>query len=112
MASPAQLAWAAFAVMIVVKGASYAVNNPIKEMMYIPTSKDTKFKAKGIIDMLGGRSAKAGGAAISDALKSSMDNLFMYGSLIGLGIIGFWMMAALYVGKKNKQLIDSGKIIE
>lgn len=112
LATPIQLAWAAFAVMIVVKGASYAVNNPIKEMMYIPTSKDAKFKAKGIIDMLGGRSAKAGGAAISDTLKASMDNLFMYGSLIGLGIIGVWMAAAIYVGKKNKQLVDSGKIIE
>lgn len=112
MATPAQLAWAAFAVMIVVKGASYAVNNPIKEMMYIPTSKDAKFKSKGIIDMLGGRSAKAAGAKISDILKDSMDDLFLYGSLIGLGVIGFWMIAALYVGKKNKQLVDSGKIIE
>ncbi|MBI2353184.1 hypothetical protein HYV11_03030 [Candidatus Dependentiae bacterium] len=112
LATPAQLAWAAFAVMIVVKGASYAVNNPIKEMMYIPTSKDAKFKAKGIIDMLGGRSAKAGGAKISDMLKGSMDNLFLYGSLIGLGVIGLWIIAALYVGKKNKQLVDTGKIIE
>lgn len=112
MATPTQLAWAAMAVMIVVKGASYAVNNPIKEMMYIPTSKDAKFKAKGIIDMIGGRAAKGTGAQITDALKNSIDGLFLYGSLIGLGIIGVWMAAAIYVGNKNKQLVDSGKIIE
>lgn len=112
MATPTQLAWAAMAVMIVVKGASYAVNNPIKEMMYIPTSKDAKFKAKGIIDMLGGRAAKGTGSQINNMLKGSMDALFLYGSLIGLGIIGVWIVAAIYVGNKNKQLVDSGKIIE
>lgn len=112
MATPTQLAWAAMTVMIVVKGASYAVNNPIKEMMYIPTSKDAKFKAKGIIDMLGGRAAKGTGSQINNMLKGSMDALFLYGSLIGLGIIGVWIAAAIYVGNKNKQLVDSGKIIE
>ena len=118
LSTPLALAWAAFAVMLVVKAASYAVNNPIKEMMYIPTSKDVKFKVKGIVDMLGGRSAKATGATIAGKLNvagdtaASMHNLFFFGSIIGLGIIGVWILAALYVGNKNNQLVKNGQIIE
>jgi ATP:ADP antiporter, AAA family len=117
MSTPTMLAWAAFSVMLVVKAASYAVNNPIKDMMYIPTSKDAKFKVKGIIDMLGGRSAKGTGAAIAGKFNvmgnpaASMHNLFLYGSLVGLGIIGVWIAAALYVGKKNQKLVRNNEIL-
>jgi len=116
--SPIYLLWATFGVMVLVKAASYAVNNPVKEMMYIPTSKDAKFKAKGIVDMLGNRSAKMTGARISGALNvpgnaiASIYNLMLYGSLISLGFIGVWFMAAIYVGNRNKQLVDSGEIVE
>lgn len=116
--TPMHLLWATFGVMLIVKAASYAVNNPVKEMMYIPTSKDAKFKAKGIVDMLGNRSAKMSGAQIGGVLNvkgnplASVHNLMLYGSLISLGIIGAWFMAALYVGNKNKQLVDSGEIVE
>ena len=117
VATPLNLLWATFGVMLVVKAASYAVNNPAKEMMYIPTSKDAKFKAKGIIDMLGGRTAKASGAQIGGALNikgnpaASIHNLMLYGSLIGLGVIGVWIIAALYVGRKNQQLVKNNEII-
>lgn len=117
VATPLSLVWATFIVMMIVKGASYAVNNPVKEMMYIPTSKDAKFKAKGIIDMVGGRTAKATGAQIGGALNvkgnaaASIENLMLYGSLISLGIIGIWIMAAIYVGNKNQKLVKNGEII-
>lgn len=116
--SALHLLWATFGVMLIVKAASYAVNNPVKEMMYIPTSKDVKFKTKSIIDMFGSRSAKMSGAQIGGYLNVpnniplSIHNLMLYGSLISLGIIGVWIVAAIYVGTKNKYLIDNDHIIE
>lgn len=110
--SPAALLWSAFAAMIVIKGVGYAVNNPTKEMMYIPTSKDAKFKSKGWIDTFGSRFAKAGGARVTDAYKTNLADLMTYGTFIGFGLIGFWIMAALAVGYKNKQLVDNKQIIE
>jgi len=120
MQSPAALSllWATFGVMLIVKASSYAVNNPVKEMMYIPTNKDVKFKTKSIIDMFGSRSAKMSGAKIGGFLNVennavlSIHNLMLYGSLISLGIIGIWIIAAIYVGNKNKYLIDNDIIIE
>ncbi len=102
--------WTLFGAMVAIKGLSYALNNPCKEIMYIPTSKDVKFKAKGWIDGFGGRSSKAVGAGICGFLPN-MAQLMFFGSLISLGIIGIWIVVALYVGRTNKHLNDTGEII-
>ena len=112
--SPTQagLFWATFAVMMVVKGMSYAVNNPTKEMMYIPTSKDAKFKAKGWTDMFGGRTAKMGGSQITNMFKHNLAELMYFGMVFSLGILIVWIAAALFVGKKNSELIAEGKVVD
>lgn len=110
--SAKQLLWATFGTMMVIKGMSYAVNNPVKEIMYIPTSKDAKFKSKGWTDMFGGRFAKASGAQVTNAFKHNLNDLMVYGTFFSFGLIGVWFVAALYVGKKNQQLIKEGKIVE
>lgn len=116
--SAVNLLWATFTAMMVITATSYAVNNPTKEMMYIPTSKDAKFKTKGVIDMIGGRCGKAGGAQVSGMLNVagnpvlSIANLMAFGTLISLGIIGIWVIAAFYVGQKNVQLVRDNQTIE
>lgn len=110
--SPTALLWATFGAMVLIKGIGYAVNNPTKEIMYIPTSKDAKFKTKGWIDTFGSRFAKAGGARINNAFKYSMSELMLYGSMFGFGLVGVWFVAAFLVGLKNKQLVEKGEIIE
>ena len=104
--------WPAFAAMVVIKGLTYALNNPVKEMLYIPTSKDVKFKAKGWIDGFGGRLAKAGGSAINTNFANSLTDLMFYGSFISLGIIGFWVLVAMALGTSYNKLIKDEKIIE
>ena len=114
MPSDITLMWTAFIVMIVAKGLSYALNNPSKEMMYIPTSKDVKFKAKGWIDMFGNRSAKATGAAITNTLRLAPTAALMVqsGAVISLAIVAVWILAASSVGRMFAKLTKSGEIIE
>ncbi|HZW61930.1 MAG TPA: Npt1/Npt2 family nucleotide transporter, partial [Candidatus Babeliales bacterium] len=100
--TPGQLLWATFAVMMVAKGLGYAVNNPVKEIMYIPTSKDVKFKSKGWIDTFGSRTAKQAGAGVTDAFKHNLTDLMFFGTMFSLGLTGLWLVAAFYVGLKNK----------
>ena len=97
-----------FVSVLVMKALSYALNNPCKEIMYIPTSKDVKFKAKSAIDMFGGRSAKATGAGITAIAAQS----FIFGSAISFAFIILWASSALFVGRKNKVLSESVEIIE
>jgi AAA family ATP:ADP antiporter len=103
--------WALFGAMVAIKGLSYALNNPCKEIMYIPTSKDVKFKAKGWIDVFGGRSAKAAGSGVN-AFFTTMTDLLFYGSIISLGIVGVWILIAFYVGRTNEKLTQDGTIIQ
>jgi len=116
--SPENLFYATFVTMIIVTAISYAVNNPSKEMMYIPTSNDAKFKVKGITDTIGSRGAKAIGSSINDSLNVGataalkVANLVAFGTLFGLGFIIIWAIAAFYVGNKNAQLVRDNQIIE
>jgi len=109
---PRTLLWMTFGVMIIAKGLSYALNNPAKEMMYIPTSRDAKFKTKGWIDMFGGRSAKALGSAFNNTFKHNIPLLLNMGTMIALGLTGVWIIVALLVGRKFVSLTKSGKIVE
>jgi len=114
--TPQTMLWGLFAVMVVAKGLSYALNNPSKEMMYIPTSKDAKFKAKGWIDMFGSRSAKAIGSSVNKTLLSIGGGntlaVITMGSFLSLGLIGVWIMFALFVGRTYVKLIKEDRIIE
>ena len=109
------LLWLLFGVMVLIKSLSYALNNPSKEMMYVPTSRDAKFKAKSWIDMFGARSAKAAGAQINGMLaRASGGHLFFLqtGSLVSLTCIFLWIAVAFFVGRKFQRLTRSGQIVE
>lgn len=94
------------------KGLGYALNNPAKEMMYIPTTPDIRFKAKSWIDQFGGKSFKAVGAGVNNAFGYSLQALLSYGTGISFGLIVMWIVCAAYVGSRFKQLTEKGEIIE
>jgi AAA family ATP:ADP antiporter len=54
-----------FWIMVFSKAVNYALNQPTLKQLYIPTSKDTKYKAQAWIEMFGGRLSKGSGAFIN-----------------------------------------------
>ena len=104
--------WILFAAMIAVKGLNYTLNNPTKEVMYIPTSRDVKFKAKSWIDVFGNRTTKGIGSGITGAFRTSLPDLLFYGTLISLGVVGFWILIAGMLGKAFNKLQKDNRIIE
>lgn len=106
------IAWAIFIALMILRGMSFAFQSPLKEILYIPTSKDAKFKSKGWIDMFGGRFAKSASGSLNNLYKYDLSSLLIYGSLISFGFIGLWICAAIYVGTKHHQLTKENKIIE
>lgn len=107
-----QMMWTLFVIMIIIKGLSYALNNPTKEVMYIPTTNNIRFKAKGWIESFGGRTAKAGGSIINAAFAKNLQDLLIFGTLVSLGVIGGWIIAANLLGKKFNDLQSENKIVE
>ena len=103
--------WVLFYAMVTIKCLNYALNTPCKEISYIPTSNDVKFKAKSWIDTIGHRFAESIGGAVGVTFPI-IANLIFFGSIISFGIIILWSFAAVYVGRTNYQLLQEGKIIE
>lgn len=48
-----------FTLVSLLKAMTYSLDEPVKELLYIPTTDDIKFKAKAWIDVFGARFAKA-----------------------------------------------------
>lgn len=102
-----------FVSMIILKGLSYSLNNPSKEILYIPTSRDAKFKAKGWIDVFGARSVKASGSGINAFFrKLAPPETIAYAAPILLGFVSGWLIVARLMGVKHHTLIENKEIIE
>lgn len=101
--------WVVFGVMMVMKGMSYALNNPTKEILYQMTSTTIKFKCKSWIDTFGQRSAKAGGSLITNAFASSIADLTLYGSLFGVAISVLMIWISDWMGKAFEELSAKGE---
>lgn len=101
--------WMVFTVMMIMKGMSYALNNPTKEILYQMTSTNIKFKCKSWIDTFGQRSAKATGSLVTNAFASSVADLTNYGSMVGVLSGAFLIWVSMYMGKKFEELHDSGE---
>jgi len=101
-----------FTSMIILKGLSYALNNPAKEILYIPTTRDVKFKTKGWIDVFGIRSIKGAGAGINALFRNfSPIQTIGYSAPILLTIVSFWAIVARFVSVKHHKLVEKNKII-
>lgn len=95
--NPEYLLWSTFIILVSAKGITYGLNNPSRDIMYIPTSNDARFKTKGFTETFGSRAAIMTGATISNHLKGNLFNLVFLGSAISLGFVGIWTFAALYL---------------
>jgi hypothetical protein len=54
-----------FTLVSLLKALTYSLDDPVKELLYIPTSNNIKFKAKAWIDVFGARLAKGLGSVIT-----------------------------------------------
>lgn len=101
------LMWVLLGASVTIRGLNYALNKPTSEVMYVPTSKDVKFKSKGWVDMFGLRVTKAAGGGIM-----WLSPLFLYGAIASLGIVAVWAFVAAFVGTTFNKLTAENKIIE
>ena len=90
--------WTVLGVMMAMKAMGYALNNPAKEILYQSTSLAVKSKSKSLIDTFGQRSSKALGSVFTNAFADSVPSLISYGTVVGLGMSGFLVWVAHYMG--------------
>jgi AAA family ATP:ADP antiporter len=82
-------------------GFSYSINQSAKETLYVPTSRDEKYKAKAFIDMFVQRFAKAIAVGISLGITTLFQEFgtIRYLSIATAIVIVIWIFAARYAGR-------------
>lgn len=107
----------AFWVMVAAKGINYALGQPSKEQLYIPTTKEAKYKSKAWIEMFGSRGSKAIGAGfkwmsgVVKTITGSANAGLGFLAVASLCICGGWFLTALYLGKKHKHAVDRNEVV-
>ncbi len=86
--------------LILVKGLSIALSNPVKEVLYVPTNDEVRFKVKGWIDMFGYRGSYALGSTIISFFPLEFGPLLRYGATLSFIVIAIWLVAAYFVGTR------------
>lgn len=88
------------------KSSKYSLFDPTKEMAYIPLDEETKVKGKAVVDVVGARFGKSGGALIQQALLvyfGSLAAITPYLAVICLLIGVVWLFAVKVL---NKDFLD------
>ena len=101
----------AFITMAVQKSFNYSLNQPVKEQLYIPTTKDTKYKAKAWIDMFGSRGSKASGSLINFIkiyAPSAFPLIFISSSL---ALCFIWFMISAFLGKTYEKAVEKNEVV-
>jgi hypothetical protein len=99
-----------FISMSLLKAMTYSINDPAKEILYIPTSNAVKFKAKFWIDVVGARVAKAIGSSIN-TYAGTAERIVQYGSLPSvITAMALWLVC-FGAGMKFDELLETGEIV-
>lgn len=110
----------AFWIMVLSKAINYALNQPTLKQLYIPTTKDTKYKAQSWMEVFGGRGAKAAGGGINDFLPGfklkygvveGINYFLTFSSIISLGLVGVWLIAAIYVARVYTKAVKNNEVV-
>ncbi len=92
---------------------SYSINQSAKEALYVPTTKDEKYKAKAFIDMFVQRFAKSIAVGLSLILTSFFTEFstIRWLSLLVAIILVVWIFAARYAGRKFDEMTRTPKAV-
>lgn len=87
-------------------GFSYSINQSAKEVLYVPTTSDEKYKAKAFIDMFIQRFAKALAVGLSLLISFSFKGFesIRWLSLVTVLILVVWIATASYAGREFRRL--------
>lgn len=102
--------WLIFICLALLKAMTYSINEPAKEILYIPTSNTIKLKAKFWIDVVGSRCAKALGSSITN-YAGSADRIVTFGAVPSI-ITGLILLAvSKRAGDEFDYLVNHAEII-
>jgi AAA family ATP:ADP antiporter len=101
-----------FILMVILRALHYGFNSPIREILYIPTVKDIKFKSKAWIDSFGRTFSKSSGSTVN-ILTIVQQTVFGFSieTFATFSITFVWFFISLLIGKKYNTTILNNDVI-
>ena len=103
--------WISFVLVSVLKGLTYSVNDPAKELLYIPTSDAIKYRAKAWIDVFGARLAKAIGSTITQSSHGDLRRLKDLSQFPCIVLSATCILLAWRIGEEFEKLVLHGLVV-
>lgn len=104
--------WVLVATLIGLRALNYALNHPTREVLYIPTVKEIKFKAKTWTDAFGSRIAKSSGSLFNMSMNNLPHAAAVISSIsLSISITVVCFIITYFLGKKFQHCIDNKLVI-
>lgn len=103
--------WILFVFVSILKAMIFSLHDPVKELLYIPTSESIKFKAKAWIDVFGSRLAKAAGSFITSLALGDWHRLREIGEIPALVLSILVIIVTWSIGNDFKEQVASNKVV-
>jgi len=101
-----------FFVVVLLRALNYGFNQPLREILFIPTIKDIQFKSKAWIESFGRTFAKTAGSSLNQIAILHIPALcVLLESCFAVALAMVWALIALFVGKKYVKTIASNDVI-
>jgi ATP:ADP antiporter, AAA family len=109
-----------FALMVGSKAINYALNGPSLKQLYIPTSRNVKFKSQAWIETFGSRISKQCGSMFNMTLaplKASFGSSLGYAyylsltSAIVVPLLAVWFVISLFLGKRFQKAVKNNEVV-
>lgn len=103
-------------VFVIIRAINYGISYPLRESLYIPTTKDIKFKSKSWIDSFGSKFSKGGGSIINCLMPivpqgaSRIGGALVQAPLFAL-LTAVWFLVAYLMGRRYGKAIAQNEVI-
>lgn len=84
----------------------YSLNNTVRQILFLPTTKEEKYKAKVAIDSFFVRAGDVLSAGLIFVGVTWLSLNLQHFALVCLGLVVVWLFIAYWVGKENKRLVQ------
>jgi len=103
--------WVTQIAIICMNTFGYGLNGPSREMLYVQTTRDMKYKAKSWSDMYGNSGMKSIASIINGCFNAEGRPNAPLTSSIATVWVMVWLGIVQWIGKKHKSLMEDGKVI-
>lgn len=88
----------------------YSLNNTVRHALFLPTSKEEKYKAKQAIDSFFHRSGDVLSAVLVFIGVNWLSFQTKHFAFVNLGLVLIWLVLAIRIGRQNQQLVEQKSV--